>query len=87
MIAEPQHRPLRQLANHPHREGQGRDQAFHEQAGPALAAFEGGLQAKAFAEGDHAGHEQAEHQHHDQSRQAGKHPQLRHQTAALKWRA
>lgn len=87
MVADPQHRPLRKFADYLDVEGQGSDQALHEQAGPALAPFDRRLEAQAFAQGDNAGHQHALRQHQQQSDEAGQYPQLRHQTAALKWRA
>ncbi|MNN17188.1 hypothetical protein D3C81_1303620 [compost metagenome] len=60
MVADPQHRQLWPLAKHPNLEGQGGDQAFHEQAGPALTALGRGLQAQAFTQGNHAGHQHAQ---------------------------
>jgi len=60
VVADPQHRLLRQLTDYPHLERQGGDQAFHEPAGPALAKLNRGLDPQAFAHGNDTGHEHAQ---------------------------
>ncbi|MNC32904.1 hypothetical protein D3C75_812790 [compost metagenome] len=84
MVADPEHRCLRQLAVDGHVKGQGVAQAGHEKARPALTAGHRMGQAQAFEHAEHTGHAQAQRHHHQHSRDSRVHPQPAHYTAALK---
>ncbi|MNQ91981.1 hypothetical protein D3C85_1073830 [compost metagenome] len=84
VVADPEHRCLRQFAVDSHVEGQGVAQAGHEKPRPALTTRHRMGHAQALEHPEHAGHAQAQRHHHQHSRDSRVHPQPAHYTAALK---